>query len=375
MKEICTALYQKTGGFIQGVCHPRGNHTLLKKAGLNWVRVDVPYPFDEQGNITSRYQEFKKERQTDAQNGLSAILVTPYPKHFINHGIDVKTPEGLYEATRICAFLARDFADLPVCWQATNEMHIVHFRAPLNAQQAKDFIIACIHGLAQGNPAAAIGHNSVNHDWASLCAQIEEKAPCDYIGLDCYDGTWSEGGIDSYREKVDLIYHTLHKPVILMEFGFASVGGDEGIDRQEMEAHLRTLGFLGLADALSHPDQMLTALPSVYSEILRNAVPGDWEQCLISFFPHLLKKWPCAAEIPHTEEGQALFYRQILPMLQSHPAVGGAVIYCWQDSEKCFLCGQCDCPCETSWGLIRMDGTPKPAYEAVGHAFITGESV
>ena len=41
------------------------------------------------------------------------------------------------------------------------------------------------------------------------------------------------------------------------------------------------------------------------------------------------------------------------------------MIYCMQDSESCFFCGERDCPCEIAWGLLRADGTPKPAYNAV----------
>ena len=47
----------------------------------------------------------------------------------------------------------------------------------------------------------------------------------------------------------------------------------------------------------------------------------------------------------------------------------GAVIYCWGDSESCYVCGQEECPVETGWGLVDNDGKPKPAYYAVQEAF------
>ena len=49
--------------------------------------------------------------------------------------------------------------------------------------------------------------------------------------------------------------------------------------------------------------------------------------------------------------------------------VCGAVIYCWGDSDACYVCGQADCPVETGWGLVDLNGNPKPAYYAVQKAF------
>ncbi len=85
----------------------------------------------------------------------------------------------------------------------------------------------------------------------------------------------------------------------------------------------------------------------------------------MSCMPHVMKTWPAPAPLPHSEEGQEEFYRRLLPLLTKNPRLGGAVIYCMQDSESCFFCGEPDCPCEIAWGLLRTDGTPKPAYHAV----------
>jgi len=68
---------------------------------------------------------------------------------------------------------------------------------------------------------------------------------------------------------------------------------------------------------------------------------------------------------PHTPEGQADFYRDLLPRLMRKPYLLGAFIYRTTDSERCYVCGQSDCPIETHWGLLTVDGKKKPAYNAV----------
>jgi hypothetical protein len=202
--ENLLALYQKTGGFIKGICHPNDDWTLLKEAGIEWVRMDVPFPYDTVERLSQHYLDYKERCRVFATNGIKNIFVTPYPTKFLQAGIDVTTPAGLARASEICAFLAEDFNAFKTCWQVTNEMHIQHFRAPLNIVQAKDFLVACIKGIKQGNPSAAVGHNSLIDEWLPLCVQIEhETGGCDYVGLDLYAGTWSKGGPDTYCEKID----------------------------------------------------------------------------------------------------------------------------------------------------------------------------
>lgn len=87
---------------------------------------------------------------------------------------------------------------------------------------------------------------------------------------------------------------------------------------------------------------------------------------------HLFCEMPAATKIPgmpHTPEGQAIFYEKILSRLYKKAYLCGANIYCYSDSEMCYICGQNDCPIETRWGLVTREGEPKPAYYAVQKAF------
>lgn len=370
MRDKLEKLYGKTGGFIKGICHPNDDCELLKNAGFGWVRRDIPFPYDKSGKISKSYVEYKERCEMFARNGINCIIVTPYPSKFIEHGIDVTTPEGLKKASEICAFMAKDYKSIKTCWQVTNEMHVRHFRAPLNENQAKEFLIACINGMKKGNPEAAIGHNSLDDEWLGLCVEIEKATGgCDYIGADIYDGTWSDGGPDTYCEKIDKIAEKVGIPVILMEFGFASAGGIAEDIYKEADIYLKGLGFKDIKDATEHIDQLIKKLPARAAENASRCAPEDRIQCVAAFIPHILKKWSGKGTIPHTEEGQAEFYAELLPKLFANPNLGGAVIYCLEDSDRCFLCGEPDCPCETAWGIIRNDGTCKPSYEAIKNIF------
>jgi hypothetical protein len=58
----------------------------------------------------------------------------------------------------------------------------------------------------------------------------------------------------------------------------------------------------------------------------------------------------------------------VFPRLAKLPFLLGAIVYCWQDGAQCYICGQGDCPTETRWGLVDLEGREKPSYYAVRDA-------
>lgn len=363
-------IYAKTGGFIKGICHPNDDRKGLLDIGIHWVRRDIPYPYDGVGNVTPAFRVYRDACAYDVEQGIYTVGITPYPRDFIAHGADVRTEQGLKQAEEICARLAGELSGMVRCWQITNEMHVLQFRAPLTEAESMRFIAACTNGVRRGDPDGAVGHNSCNQHWLPLCAEIEANtAGSDYIGLDCYAGTWGEGGVDSYAEEIDRIYERTKLPVILMEFGFASRGESVEDAAAETRAYLNAHGFCDMEDAARRADEYIETLPEPMKMAGRRCAAEDKEAYVRGNLTHLLKKWWHKGEIAHTEAGQAEFYRRLLPKLTAHPHLAGAVIYCWQDSKTCFTCGAADCPCETTWGITRADGTRKPAYATVGEAF------
>lgn len=371
MSDILKPLYSKTGGFMKGICHPAGEYDLLRAAGLGWVRRDVPYPFNADGSISGDHQAFLESTREYARQGLRSVVISPYPRAFISRGIDVRTEEGLEKVREVCEFLASEYRGLGVCWQATNEMFVVHFRAPLTIPESMEFLIASLQGLRRGDPDCALGHNTVStsEGWDDLCREIDARTDCDYLGFDLYNGTWSDGGTDTYIERINELYGFYGKPLILMEFGFASLGGNASPDRREAMDYLRGLGFDGMEDVTARTDEFIATLPPPLRHTAETCAKEDLIPAIYGMIPHLTKLWYSGMVFPHTEEGQAEFYAELLPKLMASPYLGGAVVYCWRDSHRCFTCGASDCPCETAWGITRTDGSLKPAYHIISGIF------
>ena len=95
-------LYAKTGGFMKGICHPDGDRDGLLELGLRWVRRDIPFPFDSDGNETVHFAAYRKACEFYAEKGIYTVGITPYPAAFIAAGINVRTKDGLEKAGEVC---------------------------------------------------------------------------------------------------------------------------------------------------------------------------------------------------------------------------------------------------------------------------------
>lgn len=367
MSDIRASLYAKTDGFIKGVCHPTGDFDAITDLGFGWIRRDVPYPFNDDGSVNEYYLGFLEETRTYKNHGLRSVIVSPYPRTFLTHGIDPRTPDGLDRVREVCAYIARDYRDLGVCWQATNEMFVIGFRMPLTAPESVEFLVASLLGLREGDPDAALGHNSVtlSDGWDEFCRDIDSRTDCDYFGLDLYIGSWENGTLDTYTRRIDELYELCKKPIILMEFGFASRGGNLSADRHEELEFLREHGFADIEDVKRRPQDFMKLLPPPLLRTAEGCAAEDLVPALLGMMSHLTKLWYTDMLFPHTEEGQAEFYAALLPKLLANEHLAGTILYCWRDSPICFTCGSADCPCETAWGLTRYDDSPKPVCEVL----------
>lgn len=54
-KNVDTA-EEKVGGFMKGVCHADPQYDLLNEAGIEWFRDDIPFPYDENGELSESYK-------------------------------------------------------------------------------------------------------------------------------------------------------------------------------------------------------------------------------------------------------------------------------------------------------------------------------
>jgi hypothetical protein len=45
--------------FFIGVCHPRKRLDLMNQAGVQWLRCDVPFPFEGKvGDVSQHFKDF-----------------------------------------------------------------------------------------------------------------------------------------------------------------------------------------------------------------------------------------------------------------------------------------------------------------------------
>ncbi len=325
--------------------YPGAGPGLLREAGIGWIRHGFGVPFANAvgGEVTERYLKRKRQAEDLAAKGLKLMGVSPGP------GIGLREPDsqgklqlawhnhmpdwfgplgsdeflGNYEA--MCEWLAQDLRGIVSAWQIANELDIEQFAGPLSAEQACDLIERGARGLKNADPELIVGHNPAGSERAYYFFQRlfqSDGSLLDYCGVDGYYGTWAPGGPENWAERVAELYELTHSPVLVNEWGFSSAGG-AATDKQKRSG-------LSVCD---------------------------------------MKTWYHTWGSGHTPEGQAEFVAAAFDAFRSQrPALLGVFFYRWEDQEKCWQCGAPDCPAETAWGLVDLQGDPKPSF----HAFREG---
>lgn len=368
------AFRKKAGGFLCGVCHPRENYAQIKAANIRWVRMDIPMPFNSEGEPNPSYLSFKERCRGYVEQGIRVMAITPYPHQFLSVGIDPRRDEEKVRET--AAFLAEDLQPLVGALQVTNEMGIPHFTLPLTMDEAARFIGIQLEAIAAVKGELLIGYNSAGPQ-ADLHVRMRPYFQyCDYVGIDIYIGCFAGAGGFLWFYDVMLRYLRAFtgKPIILQEFGY--IGAGKPKTKQHRREVLRRYGVESQREAYANIAAFVEKLPQTMREHVRHVSPQESHQgdflFKSDFRNHLfseLTKTTVIPGYPHTPEGQARFFSKILPRFYRMPFMGGAFIYCYADSERCYICSQADCPTETRWGLTDCNGKEKPSYYAVQKAF------
>ncbi len=363
-------------GFIKGVCHPSDDCSQIKDANIEWVRIDIPFPFDENWQPSKSYQEFKEWCKMYQDNGIKVMAITPYPREFFNRGVDVRTAEGEEKLREVARLIINDFQGLVNGLQITNEMGIPHFTLPLeNLDEAARYIGIQLEEMYPLKNDILLGYNCAGTG-ADLHFRMEPyRKYCDYIGVDIYMGCFFLGFMWVFDALINYIYAMSKKPIILMEFGYISSGAPK--TKEEKLAILRKYGASSEADAKANIVKFVSNLPEHMQRHIKNVCKNDESRYFNLIFKsdykaHIyteLTKTTIIPGYPHTYEGQAKFYKDIIPRLYKKTFLAGAFVYMYHDANSCHVCGQTDCPTETQWGLTKRDGTPKPSYYAVKEVF------
>lgn len=368
------AFREKAGGFICGVCHPRENYAQIKRANIEWIRIDIPYPYDKDGAIRKNYEDFKDRCRGYKDRGIKVMAVTPYPYDYIEAGLDPRTNEQ--GVRNIAVFLLNDLRPYIDAVQITNEMGMPHFTLPLMMEEAARFIGINAEAMHDVKGDILVGYNSAGPQ-VDLHIMLEPyRKYCDYVGIDIYVGCFANvGGLMYFFDAlVRYLWNLTGKPIVIQEFGYISGGAPK--TKEEKRAILREYGVESIEEAYEKIEMFVENLNDRMKEHIRHVSPDVSHQADFIFksdyVNHLFRELPKTTLIPgypHTPEGQAKFFRDLIPRMYNLPFVGGLIVYCYADSEKCYMCSQPDCPTETRWGLVDVNGKEKPSYYAVRKAF------
>ena len=364
--EELRAFRKKTGGMVRGVCHPEKMELgLIKDAGMGWVRTGMSLPPEDGGawDVIERCERYR-------EMGLRVMAITPSVGAYLERGIDPRTPEGEAKVRALAREIITRLRGRVSGIQIANEIGIPRFGHPLTMDQAVRFLGMQAEEMAPLKGEVVVGYNSVGPQ-VDQHYKMRPWFPClDYVGMDMYIGcffpVFTQLGL--FELLLKYLWAFTRKPVMLMEFGYLSEGAPKS--RAEKRAILERYGAPSEREAKRDIQAFVARFNETARAYVERCASGDWSKFVFGaeFKQHLYRELPRGVRVkgcPHTPQGQAEFYRRLLPRLEKLPFLGGMFIYNTADDEVCSICGQSGCPMETRWGLCAHDGRPKPGYYAV----------
>ena len=379
-KTAVVEAMNKTGGFMAGICHPEPQYKQIKKANIGWIREDAPYPFDENGKVSASYKAWKREMNGYAKRGIKVMVITPYPYKFLEHGLDIRKDEDIPGIQKVATFLLKDLRKIAGAFQITNEMGVDRFTKPLTMQEAAKFIGVQAQAMYPIRGNILIGYNLGGLGVVELPALMTKyNKYIDYVGIDLYFGCFENivKSIETFPALMKYAYSVTRKPIILAEFGYIGLG-EPKTPEQKQKILQKRYKVNSEEEARKDINAFIKRMPKDLRDEFRELYSdkSDSEKADLIFkgeyANHIYRELSEGTGLdgyPHTPEGQAKFFADLIPTIKSLNFCIGAFIYMWNDSERCYVCGQKGCPVETGWGIVDGEGKLKPAYYAVKKAF------
>ena len=179
----------RAGGFMRGICHSGDDFTRLPEANIQWERLDVPFPFEEDGaTLREEYKTFKENLIDRKALGLQSMIVTPKPMEFLEHGIDPRTPAGGKKAVEVTTFIVSNLKPYIGAVQIANELGLPRFSYPLNLEECVSFLVTQLEALAPIKGNILVGYNTGGPQMDLNALMKPYLHLVDYIGLDIYVG-------------------------------------------------------------------------------------------------------------------------------------------------------------------------------------------
>ncbi len=369
--------FRKRVGFIRGMCHPTENFAQLREANIGWIRIDIPFPYEKDGSVSSAYLGFKEKCQRFQSQGIKVMAVTPYPRDYIEFGADIRTPEGTNKVREIGDFLIKDMQGFVSGLQITNEMGIPRFTIPLTLKEAAKFIGVNLEVMYPLRKDIIIGYNSAGPEALLHSELLPYIDFCDYVGIDIYMGCFFNmpGFIWIFEALCRYLWAMTGKPVLIQEFGYLSGGAPK--TKAEKKAMLERYGASNEREAKKNIEDFVNRMPEYFGDHIKYVCGNDpsryfgflFRSDMVNHFYCELPRLTKIPGYPHTPKGQADFFTDCIERLYSLDFICGCTIYCYKDPDKCYYCGQQECPTETRWGIVDSSGQPKPSYNAVRNVF------
>lgn len=321
------------------------DYDLMHAAGIHALRFGFGFPFADDGNSPNeRFLAAVKRGEELHIMGFDLLGSTFGPgsyRYDPKTGATIWVPSvpawvGGYEDAAFYdfaeaggEFLGRSCAHLCTYWQVANEPDIEIFHGDMTREQNVRFLSAIARGLKKGNPNARPGINlgfmNEYAEWLLEKLYRQEGSPFDYIGIDGYMGSWQEGGPEDWLWYIDKAHELTGKPVIINEWGYSTLHRGPNPDPEGKRAYNQ--------------------------DVCRDKV------------------WKISWNGEHSPEKQAEYIRQCMKIFAEHPAVIGEFFFRWSDTETCWQCGDPLCPAECAWGIVDVNGSPKPGYFALKEAY------
>lgn len=322
---------------------------LFKDAGISYIRLYIPYPFGADGiTPTLDYLGRKHAAQTVIDGGLHLMCqtFTPGGNCYDEKADNVIWRSNLpavfndfdddyfYKATEAATkYIGDDYKDLCDYWLVSNEPDINVFTGSMTLDQIARYLSASAKGLKSGNPDSLIGINMMGTVNRQYSMSIINKICCEgalfsFIGLDGYFGTLMDGSPDSWKDYIDEYSQAVGLPVIITEYSYSSAAYDPSLVHNESGIRYN-------------------------SPVCRDKkFAFDW------------------AGHERSPETQAGYITACLRVFSEAPSVIGSFWFCSNDYDgPCWECGDCLCPMNSSWGILKADGVPKSSYYAMKEAF------
>jgi len=302
---------------------------LLKDHGITYVRIVFPYPFMADGlTPNAGYMMAKRVATQFHDAGIKVMGQTMWPggmgynatsgqvewtSYYPNVFTDYDDDYFYKMAKSSCKYLAKDLKDICNTWLISNEPDISTYTGPMTFQQITRFLEESAMGIKEGNPNATCGINMLVEVWEAYSLKFvrelyDEDSVFDWLGLDGYYATLQAGGPETWEYYINTFYEEAQVPIVITEWSYSSAEKDP----------------LGTC------------------------------------------KHQWADHGPRGPEVQAEYVTACMEIFCNHPEVIGTFWYALHNEDGiCWECGQPECNLYSSWGLLNVDSTEKPALDAM----------